>query len=149
MIGPAVYTDRASILDIDLKCFYRPWTEDLWDYATQNYYILVARCHGHVLGFSVYGNDSSKDRTVRLLKLGVKPIYRNHGVGTLLLHSSIAHIRQYKQEIEAWLPEQLVYEGAGHFLLKHDFKAFDVKHDIYSEPEGPEAAILFRYYGNT
>lgn len=145
MIGPAVHSDRAALLNIDLKCWDFPWSEDGWQYAVENYQILVARYRGELLGYSVFGRDFAQEKTIRFMKIGVRPGYRNHGVGTRLLLSSIAMCKGF--EIEAWLMEDEVYRGAGQWLLKHNFRAFATKRDVCIGLEGTEDAIVFRYYG--
>lgn len=146
MVGPAVFDDRAALLNIDLKCWDFPWTEDLWQHAVDNYRILVARYRGERLGYSVFGRDMSQDRTIRIMKIGVRPAYRRFGVGKQLLLATLAMCKGY--EVEAWLPEDYVYRGAGQWLLKHGFVAFGVKSNVYTGFGGLEDAILFKYRGD-
>lgn len=144
MIGPAVFTDRAALLNIDMKCYDFPWPEHVWQQAVENYQILVARHRGDQIGYSVFGRDAAKDNTVRIMKLGVRPGYRNQGVGKQLLLSTLVMCKGF--EVEAWLMEDEVYRGAGQWLLKNNFRAFDVKRDVCTGLNGNEDAIIFRYH---
>lgn len=131
-------------MDIDLKCWDRPWPEQLWEFAQANYQIIVARFAKQVIGYSVFGREPGVDE-VRLLRLGVWPTYRKHGVGSALLATSVHHAKCWTDNITAWLPEDAVYRGAGHFLLKRGFKAVDTRKGVFDGIDGPEDAIIFTH----
>ncbi len=75
--------DLNYILDIDLKCFEDNWSLSNWRETLYDprYGILIGTYQGTPVGFIVWLTASKSIIT----RLGVKPNFRNKGVGTQLL----------------------------------------------------------------
>ena len=74
-------TDINALLDVDLKATDDPWTIDHWRGACVNNdtYISLATYFNEPVGFVICNT------TGRILKIAVKPTFRNKGIGTRLI----------------------------------------------------------------
>lgn len=110
--------DFNYILDIDLKCFednwsYNEWRETLYD---SQYGVLIGTYQGLPVGFIVWFNDGKRGIITRL---GVKPAYRQKGVGSQLLKAvEVILIQQGVKELLFSVTESLCRPGEPYDVSK-------------------------------
>jgi GNAT superfamily N-acetyltransferase len=76
-------TDINALLDIDLKSVDNSWTLDQWRGMCVNHdtYVSLATYLNDPIGFIICNT------TGRILKIAVKPAFRNKGIGTKLIET--------------------------------------------------------------
>lgn len=122
----SVPLDDHYLMDIDLKCFDRPWTPIEWRRVSKLCSILVATWNDKPIGMIVYGQTESGDFDV--VKLGVKPVYRRQGIGSRLMLDAILAARNLMvPSIFVTVPESHVCPGDPYdvsaWLRKRSFRA--------------------------
>lgn len=120
--------DIVYLKDADLKCFVENWDSDTWGVVGANYGVKVATVRGTVVGFAVFKRDEEDHRATHLMKLGVKPEFRNRGIGRELLKSVIQFARLINQQtLFTIIPEYMVNPedpyDASVWLSKMGFRA--------------------------
>jgi ribosomal protein S18 acetylase RimI-like enzyme len=83
--------DAHYLIDIDIKCFEHAWTPEEWRETSETSLGAVATWHGVPIGMSI--SRRSLEGDVEVVKVGVKPPYRNNGIGRHLLQNCILHAR--------------------------------------------------------
>lgn len=77
--------DLAYLVDIDLKCYEDPWDMEKWRTIIMDFnlnkLVVIRKQHA---GVAVWKFDSG---AIKVLRLGVKPAYRNYGIGSELLQA--------------------------------------------------------------
>lgn len=120
--------DLVYLKDCDLKCFAENWDSDTWGIAGEQFGIKVATIKGTVVGFAVFKRDEEDRSATHLIKLGVKPDYRNRGIGRELLKSVIQFACLIDQKtLYSLVPEYMVHPDdpydASVWLSKMGFRA--------------------------
>lgn len=101
-------TDLNFILDIDLKSTDDPWTIDQWRGACLNKdsYICLATYFNDPVGFIICNTAG------RILKIAIKPTFRNKGVGTKLIETiKYWAVQKNILGLGIVVPESLCYTG--------------------------------------
>jgi len=88
LLRPASGNDINFLIDIDLKSYDYPWSVDKWRLLALNpaCTVTLATVNMEPVGFVAWGKIIA-DKEVEILRLAVKPTYRNNGIGSLLLGS--------------------------------------------------------------
>jgi ribosomal protein S18 acetylase RimI-like enzyme len=139
--------DQIPIIDCDIKCFDLAWTTDCWAVAAGNYVLKVATFYGTVIGFVTYLHDED-EQIVRMPKLGVKPAYRNKGVGNSLLAEVKTFARQLNaRHIETVVPESILRPGEpafiGDWMNKTGWKATGLVKQFFPSMGDMEDGVKF------
>ena len=94
-IRPAQVRDVHSLVDIDLKSYDYPWAVDKWRElaADTTCDILIASLRVEPIGMCVW-QTSPDGKEGELLRLAVKPVYRECGIGSLLLATVELEVRE-------------------------------------------------------
>lgn len=128
-IRPAQVRDVHSLVDIDLKSYDYPWTIDKWRKlaADSTCDILLASLKAEPIGVCVWQKKPAK-KEGELLRLAVKPAYRNLGVGSLLLCT--VELEAKDNDLESMViivPEIKCFSGhpddVSQWLLDHKYRA--------------------------
>jgi len=87
-LRPALGNDINFLIDIDLKSYDYPWLVDKWRSLALNSVctVTLATMNMGPVGFVAWKKKIA-DKEAEILRLAVKPAYRNNGAGSLLLGS--------------------------------------------------------------
>ncbi len=139
--------DAHYLLDIDLKCYEFSWLPEDWRTISKDSFATVATYNKTPIGMSVFYRTMYND--IEVLKLAVKPAYRNLGIGSRLLFNTIL----YGQEIRAdrtilVVPESRLRPGReddlSQWLLRRGFRAqIPLLRNYYTFYGQPEDGVLF------
>lgn|SRR5574340_169139 len=102
-IRQPLISDLNYILDIDLKCFEDPWDVDTWKEIIKNetYNMFIGTYKTLPVGIVVWTNNI-------ITRIGVKPSYRNNGVGTKLIQAmELAEMQKGTKSLTAFITESL------------------------------------------
>jgi len=108
-IRQAQWIDKAVLHDMDLKCFDEPWEESYWLYwFDDERMVLIVEVEGKPAGF--LAGALMEDGLV-IEKLGVKPLYRRHGISRVLIDGchDISTMCPEKPQIHIVIPEPWLY----------------------------------------
>jgi GNAT superfamily N-acetyltransferase len=109
--------DAHYLIDIDLKCFDYPWLPSDWRDISNTCFGTVATYRGTPIGMIVFKVGCYGD--IEVLKIAVKPTFRNRGIGKRLLFHAIC----YGQTVQAShlvlvIPETQINPGHTNDLSK-------------------------------
>lgn len=146
MTRPAEVVDISSLMNIDLKCFDYPWTQDMWRECPYN--CSVTAFAGTPVGLVAYTDKPLKfpgsdfvaaANAVWIVKLGVKPEFRLRGMGSSLL-DRVVDFAAYNQadKILTITPETDCYTRILNFdlndwLQTRKFRAQGLIHNCFTE----------------
>lgn len=129
LLRPALGNDVNFLIDIDLKCYDYPWSVDEWRLLALNpaCSVTLATINMEPVGFVAWGKVIAK-KEAEILRLAVKPAYRNSGVGSLLLGSIEIEANEYgMQKIVLIVPEIHCFPNhrndVSQWLLTRGYKA--------------------------
>jgi GNAT superfamily N-acetyltransferase len=108
-IRQAQWLDKAVLHDMDLKCFDDPWEESYWLYwFDDERMVLIVEVGGKAAGF--LAGALMEDGLV-IEKIGVKPLYRRHGVSRVLIDGchDISMKCSEKPQLHKVVPEPWLY----------------------------------------
>jgi GNAT superfamily N-acetyltransferase len=107
MIGFRASSDRDAhyLIDIDLKCFDYAWLPETWRAVSKTCVACVATWNDTPIGMAIFGKTPDGD--IEILKIAVKPAYRNMGIARHLIYNCIL----YAREVHAFRLVMLVPEG--------------------------------------
>ena len=93
-LRPGCERDLLYVQDVDLKSSHYPWSPKLWDTLEDpRCKLCVAIYKAEPIGFVVY---RLQGQDVEILRLGVKPLQRQQGIGTALMNSVLGYARVEK-----------------------------------------------------
>ena len=84
--------DAHYLLDIDIKCFDYAWFPSDWRIVAKHCVACMATWNETPIGMAVFGKNSDGD--VQVVKVAVKPAYRNRGIATGLLRNCVLYARE-------------------------------------------------------
>jgi ribosomal protein S18 acetylase RimI-like enzyme len=107
MINFRASTERDAhyLIDIDLKCFDYAWLPEAWRQVSKTCVACVATWNETPIGMAIFGKTPDGD--VEILKVAVKPAYRNQGIAQHLLYNCAL----YAREVHAFRLIMVVPEG--------------------------------------
>lgn len=134
--------DVPDIMDIELRSFQRPWTEDdlLMQLRRNNCNTIVAEYDGKIIGFAVY---ELLIHELHILNLAVHPEYRRNGVGTAMVVKLLNKLSQQRRRVlavevrETNLAAQLFFRACGS-------TGSQLWHDYYEDTGEDAYRICFR-----
>ena len=129
--------DIAPMLTIERQTFSNPWSQRYFEtsLASDNY-ALVARYHGHVVGYGIAWVDHKE---MHIVNLAVPKDYRHRGIGKTLLGHLLEFARQkalYRATLEVRMSNTeaiALYESQG-------FRKIALDKGYYLNP--PEDAVI-------
>jgi GNAT superfamily N-acetyltransferase len=146
---PPTISDVNHLLDIDIKCFDDTLPIDQWREVCLDPDVskLVGTWYNTPVGFVLW---SYRAQCVSVLRIGVKPEYRNKGVGTTLLQTAVIAARQCKaMSVDILVPESLCCPGSpgdvSQWLIAQNFRAKEILKDVAVYCGNPEDAYLFSF----
>ncbi len=144
---PSYKEDAHYLIDIDLKCFDYAWLLEDWRAIANNSFACVATWNSTPVGMIIFSRTMYND--LEVMKLGVKPAYRNHGLGSQLLFNCLLYGRDIlASRIVMVIPESRICPGDSHdlsqWLSKRGFRAqVPLLHDYYTFYGKPEDGVVF------
>ena len=139
--------DIRRVRELDVRCFYEPWSEDIWSFCIQNYFTRVATHNTGLVGVVVAGQDADNPSQMRLMKAAVAPQFRRQGRSIELLRrvAEYAHERDCSA-IDCWIAESYIYPTDSPWCVlgwfqKCGFKNVEIQRDMFRMQGYPEDGI--------
>lgn len=142
-IRGADITDRAALMDCDLKSFYFHWEEENWKDLSKEYEIKVASTLGKVVGFVIFGYFGG--HLIEVPKLCVKPDYQENGCGELLLQTVItAAYKKSVFELQTTQPESILdNRNSLRWMTERGWKSHNIIPNVFTSAWPHENGIRF------
>lgn len=148
---PAEITDIGGLMNTDLKCFDAPWPTDMWRECPHK--CSLVSVGGNVAGFVVFtalqfifpGSEryvTADD--VWIVRMGVKPEYRNKGLGSLLLDRVLDFADHNKARRIAGIVSENTVVDLRHWLTKRKFLAAGIVNNCFTEYGDDTDGILWQ-----
>ncbi|MCD6248665.1 MAG: ribosomal protein S18-alanine N-acetyltransferase [Hadesarchaea archaeon] len=135
--------EMQAILDIEYKCFKDPYPLGLLNhlYSLHPDGFLVAEVNGKIVGYAIA--VMRWWRTGHILAIGVDPLYRRRGIGSMLMTSALNRLRE-KGAREVRLEVRASNRAAQKFYLKLGFVQREMIPAYYADGE-PGIVMVYRF----
>lgn len=134
-------SDIDDLIELEKECFNYHWTHEqfLLGLKRKAFKVLGIRTDDGLIGYMAF---SLIEDEMEILNLAVRPEYRRHGLGALLLQKSF-EICVDKQIRKSFLDVKASNEPALALYRKFGYHQVGVRKKYY--PDTKEDALLFRY----